>query len=54
MTDDKPLRLAPHRHRPVVTRAIVQRGGVPYEQERSSCAVCGRELALRTLKRAAA
>jgi hypothetical protein len=33
---------------------IVQRAGVPYEQERVACAVCGRELGLRTLKRAAA
>ncbi len=54
MTDDKRLRRLPHRHRPVVTHAIVQRDGIPYEQERRSCAVCGRELALRTLKRAAA
>jgi hypothetical protein len=54
MTDDKRVRKLPHRHRPVVTRLIVQRGGIPYEQERRTCAVCGRELELRTLKRAAA
>jgi hypothetical protein len=54
MTDEKRGLRDAHRHRPVVTRVIVQRGGVPYEQERRSCADCGRELELRTIKRTAA
>jgi NMD protein affecting ribosome stability and mRNA decay len=47
-------RLRPHRHRPVTTHVVVQRAGVPYELERRVCETCGRELAERSLKRAAA
>jgi hypothetical protein len=43
-----------HRHSPVVTHVLGQQEGVPYELERCVCTTCGRELALRPLKRAAA
>lgn len=41
-----------HRHRSEITHVLGQRAGVPYELERRACTVCGRELELRTLKRA--
>jgi len=44
----------PHRHRAVVTHALRQRAGVPYEVERKVCASCERVLEERPLKRAAA
>jgi hypothetical protein len=43
-----------HKHRTVSTRILGQRGGVPYELERRVCKICGRELELRPLRRAAA
>jgi NMD protein affecting ribosome stability and mRNA decay len=43
-----------HRHRAVVTHALRQRAGVPYEVERTVCAECRRVLEERTLRRAAA
>ena len=43
-----------HRHSAVVSHVLGEQGGVPYELERSVCMTCGRELALRPLKRAAA
>jgi NMD protein affecting ribosome stability and mRNA decay len=42
-----------HRHRATVTHTLRQRGGVPYEVERTVCADCRRVLAERTLRRAA-
>jgi hypothetical protein len=44
----------PHRHRGVVTHALGQRNGVPYELELRVCATCGRQLEVKKLKRAAA
>jgi len=44
----------PHRHRAVRTRALIQRGGVPYEIERTVCGECDRLLSERPLRRAAA
>jgi NMD protein affecting ribosome stability and mRNA decay len=41
-----------HRHRAVVSHVLGQRSGVPYELERSVCKTCGRELAVRPVKRA--
>jgi hypothetical protein len=49
-----PTKVQPHKHRPVANLVLVQRGGVPYELERRVCETCGRELALRPLRRAAA
>jgi hypothetical protein len=43
-----------HRHRSKITHVLGQRAGIPYELERRVCEVCGRELELRTLKRALA
>ena len=55
MPDLRNTRPSPfHRHRPVVTHVLGQRGGIPYELERRVCETCGRELELRPLKRTAA
>ncbi len=43
-----------HEHRSVVTHALRQRAGVPYEVEQHVCSDCRRVLAERTLRRAAA
>lgn len=43
-----------HRHTAIVSHVVGRQAGVPYELERSVCKTCGRELALRPLKRAAA
>jgi hypothetical protein len=49
-------RLTPkaHRHRKVVHLALLQRAGVPYEIERTTCSECSRVLDERTVRRAAA
>jgi hypothetical protein len=44
---------ATHRHQKLTTRVIVQRGGIPYELERTICSVCGRVLQEHPLHRAA-
>jgi hypothetical protein len=44
----------PHRHRAASTRVLIQRGGVPYEIERTVCRECDRVLSERPLRRAAA
>lgn len=41
-------------HKAVVTHALRQRLGVPYEVERTVCSDCRRVLGERTLRRAAA
>ena len=43
-----------HRHQAVVTHALRQRAGVPYEVERTVCSGCRRVLDERTVRRAAA
>jgi hypothetical protein len=43
-----------HRHKAVVTHALGQRAGIPYEVERKVCSACERVLDERTVKRAAA
>jgi hypothetical protein len=43
-----------HRHLVVKVHALRPRGGVPYEVEREVCRACGRVLAERPLRRAAA
>lgn len=48
------LRKLKHHHRAVVTHALRQRDGIPYEVERTVCADCRRVLDERPLKRAAA
>lgn len=45
---------APHRHTRVTTVFVGQRSGVPYELERTTCAVCREVLAERPLRRTAA
>jgi len=45
---------ADHRHTAVVTHALRQRAGVPYEVERRVCSACRRVLDERPVKRAAA
>jgi hypothetical protein len=47
------LRL-PHRHRAVSTHVVVQRGGIPYELERTVCSECSRVLSEKPLHRTAA
>jgi len=43
-----------HRHTAVVTHALRQRAGIPYEVERKICSACEQVLDERPLKRAAA
>ena len=43
-----------HRHITVVTHAVGQRAGIPYELERKLCRVCRRVVDERALRRAAA
>jgi hypothetical protein len=43
-----------HRHRAVVTHALRQHAGIPYEVERRICSDCRRVLDERTVRRAAA
>jgi hypothetical protein len=44
----------PHRHARVTRIFVGQRGGIPYELERTSCSVCNRVLGERPLRRTAA
>jgi len=44
----------PHRHARVTTVFVGQRGGIPYEVERTTCTVCRPVLAERPLRRAVA
>lgn len=44
----------PHRHARVTRLFVGQRGGIPYELERTTCSVCNRVLAERPLRRTAA
>lgn len=46
--------LSGHKHTPVLTHAIRQRAGVPYELEQKVCSACGRVIDERPLRRAAA
>jgi NMD protein affecting ribosome stability and mRNA decay len=43
-----------HRHKAVLTHALRQQAGIPYEVEQKVCADCRRVLDERTLRRAAA
>jgi hypothetical protein len=43
-----------HRHRAVSTHVVVQRGGIPFELERTVCSACAQVLEERPLRRAAA
>ena len=43
-----------HRHTTVVTHALRQRAGIPYEVERKVCSACDRVIDERPVKRAAA
>jgi len=43
-----------HRHKAVVTHALRQQAGIPYEVERKICSDCRRVLDERTVRRAAA
>jgi NMD protein affecting ribosome stability and mRNA decay len=54
MNSPEKTRQRSHRHQAVVTHALAQRSGVPYELERRVCATCGRELGAKLLRRAAA
>jgi hypothetical protein len=44
----------PHRHARMTTIFVGQRGGIPYEVERTTCTVCQRVLGERPLRRAVA
>jgi hypothetical protein len=54
MSSAAPRRYREHTHITVVTRAVGQRAGIPYELERKLCAVCRRVVDERPLRRAAA
>jgi len=54
MTTTRRLPKLPHRHARVTTVFVGQRGGIPYELERTTCSVCKRVLAERPLRRTAA
>lgn len=43
-----------HEHRAVITHALRQQAGIPYEIEQQVCPDCRRVLGERTLRRAAA
>ncbi len=43
-----------HKHTAVTTHLLLQRGGVPYEVERITCAACRKLLEERAVRRAAA
>jgi len=43
-----------HRHKAVVTHALRQHAGIPYEVEQRVCSDCRRILDVRTVRRAAA
>ena len=43
-----------HEHSTVTSHVLTQRGGVPYEVERTTCLRCRRVLAERPVRRAAA
>jgi hypothetical protein len=43
-----------HRHKAVVTHALRQHAGIPYEVEQKVCSDCRRVLDERTVRRAAA
>jgi hypothetical protein len=43
-----------HRHKAVVTHALRQHAGIPYEVEQQVCSGCDRVLDERTVRRAAA
>lgn len=49
----RPIEL-PHRHEPLSVHVLVQRGGIPWEIERTVCRQCARVLSERPLRRAAA
>lgn len=53
MTDSRQANFL-HRHRGTVLHVVVQRGGVPYELERTVCIGCLRVLSERSLGRTAA
>jgi hypothetical protein len=44
----------PHRHARATIVFVGQRGGIPYEVERTTCTVCRRVLDERPLRRAVA
>lgn len=44
----------PHKHVAVTQHVLLQRGGVPYEVERVTCADCRKLLEERSVRRAAA
>ena len=54
MTTTRTNPKSPHRHDRVTTVIVGQRGGIPYELERTTCSVCRAVLGERTLRRAAA
>jgi hypothetical protein len=54
MTAGRRIPKFPHRHARVTTIFVGQRGGIPYELERTSCSVCKRVLGERPLRRTAA
>jgi hypothetical protein len=54
MSDVRRIPRLPHRHARVTTLFVGQRGGIPYEVERTTCRVCRRVLAERPVRRAVA
>jgi hypothetical protein len=54
MAPTRRLPKLPHRHSRQTKIFVGQRGGIPFEVERTTCAVCRRVLAERPLRRAVA
>ena len=54
MADTNLRRAGWHVHEPVVTHAVRQQAGIPYEMEQRVCSQCRRLLDERQLRRAAA
>lgn len=44
----------PHKHTAVTTHVLLQRAGIPYEIERTTCSACRKLLLERRLRRASA
>jgi hypothetical protein len=54
MREERPPTRLPHRHEPLHIHVLVQRGGIPWEIERTVCRKCEQVLSERPLRRAAA
>ena len=54
MSASLPMPHPQHHHRPTVLHLVMQRLGIPYEVERTTCTECEKVLDERTVRRAQA